>query len=393
MPQKKNVAQMHLFEQTKENPGNGLVIKGSVVSKSQERFNKLIYDIQRLGANLEKYKEVLPRVDAKVRDLHVSNRAEMEQALAEHLRISYQYLIQMKLSKKQKGLMEEYILLKTKKFTSDPPDDIQKIYEAIKGVSFEDDKFDEDEFSKIMFKQMVNNVFGVDLDLDPSKSQEEILEDIKNQMGSEDFEKAKANSYGFFGMNEGPAKEKKKTKKQVEAEAKRLKVQQEEDELKNKSFKSIYTDLMKAFHPDTEQDPILKLEKEEVSKKITEAYRDKDFYGLLKLESEFLIKKSEKMQSLSEVELNFYLKILSKQKYDLEMEIEGVKMTFNHIFIEVFGRKNSSPEAFLKKMEALIKDQILMYTDRSNYLLQMDPHDRKELFSLIEIELDPPFYF
>lgn len=68
----------------------------------------------------------------------------------------------------------------------------------------------------------------------------------------------------------------KKTHASEDARCKRLKVKQE---AQSKSLKSIYLSLSKVLHPDKETDPVLKMEKEELtSKKMISDFID-DFHS------------------------------------------------------------------------------------------------------------------
>ena len=103
------------------------------------------------------------------------------------------------------------------------------------------------------------------------------------------------------------------------SEAKELRLKAEE-ELKTKSIRSIYITLAKILHPDTETDDEKKLEKEELMKKVTVAYDQKDLTTLLKLEMEWVHKTSEHLEKLTEEKLKIYISTLKQQVMELQNE-------------------------------------------------------------------------
>jgi hypothetical protein len=159
---------------------------------------------------------------------------------------------------------------------------------------------------QFMFEKM-----GVDIDLDdihPKMTEEEIMRKM-NDLHSQ-----------FQQRSEGKEQKqatRKKTKKQVEKE----KRQQQAEEARLKSINSIYKQLAKILHPDIEQDPDLKLQKEELMKKLTTAYKSGDLHTLLALELQWIQKEGMDIDKLTDDKLRLYNDSLKQQISDLEEEI------------------------------------------------------------------------
>ena len=93
--------------------------------------------------------------------------------------------------------------------------------------------------------------------------------------------------------------------------------------LKNvtKAVRSIYTDLVKAFHPDRELDEREKERKTEIMHRVTEAYEKGDLLALLRLQLEFDRIDQQHLEALADEKLTYYNKMLRQQVQDLEQEI------------------------------------------------------------------------
>jgi hypothetical protein len=109
---------------------------------------------------------------------------------------------------------------------------------------------------------------------------------------------------------------KKKSKKQLAAEE----VAALRDEIKNKNLRSVYLSLAKILHPDSETDPELKLEKEEIMKQVTKAYEDKDIITLLVIETQWLKNTEERLANIKEDVAAIYIQLLKEQAKKLRHE-------------------------------------------------------------------------
>ena len=303
---------LNIFPDQSENAGNEIIqIKNSSNKQSKEHlaFNKLTKRIEGVQKKIDSetkkleellalyHKEVFPRVlelgNLKIKLCHLLH--EKRKAVS--------------LSKKQNQKLDEVIidLLDDAFSVVEPEEPTKIIYNTYTGGDFDEESKEEEEDLKQAFAEMFYKQFGIKLDpslLDEDPDFTKIEEQLKHQIDEK----------------YGTQKPRKKTKKQAEKEAL---VQQKED-LKKKSLRSIYLSLVKLLHPDTEQDKDLRLEKEEVMKKVTTAYDNKDMMELLKIEMQW-VKVHE--QSLNNTDVNtvaIYVQLLKDQLQQLEFELDMV---------------------------------------------------------------------
>lgn len=110
--------------------------------------------------------------------------------------------------------------------------------------------------------------------------------------------------------------EKAKSAKWQEREAKK----QAEERNSTKSVRTLYLDLVKAFHPDREPDETEKGRKTEIMHRVTEAYEKSDLLTLLRLQLEFERIDQTHLETLAETQLRYYNKILRQQAQELDDE-------------------------------------------------------------------------
>jgi hypothetical protein len=107
-----------------------------------------------------------------------------------------------------------------------------------------------------------------------------------------------------------------RSKRQLEREEKK----RQEEAQTLKSMRSIYLSLAKVLHPDIVTDPTEKNEKEELMKKVTAAYADRDLSTLLKLEMEWVRAEGRTLDTLPDDQLKLYIASLKEQVEVLEHE-------------------------------------------------------------------------
>ncbi|WP_018342185.1 hypothetical protein [Cytophaga aurantiaca] len=172
-----------------------------------------------------------------------------------------------------------------------------------------------------------------------------------------------------------------KKKSAAERTADKEKVLQEEH--RKKSIRAIYIDLIKTFHPDTEQDADKKSEKEEISKKITEAYGNNDLYTLLNLETQFLEQQTNRLQGMKTETLKSYLAMLDNQIKELKQSIREYKSDHDALFIEM-SKPNAKPEKQLRKIKKELQEGIQILSQQIIILQHVDPGIKSDL--LFEME-------
>ncbi len=186
-----------------------------------------------------------------------------------------------------------------------------------------DDRKNTSDFNIKDFEEFMNSFNPYDYKDDPK-----IKEAVKrgpealNEYLWELFQKQ--NNQGEFNTDSSYKKPRKKSKKQLDKEQQKILLEQEKENLKNKSLKSIYIGLAKLLHPDRYLDEEEKLKNEELMKKVTVAYNNKDIFTLLKLEMEFIKKEEKTIENLPESTLIIYNEFLKEQIIEIENNIFSI---------------------------------------------------------------------
>lgn len=287
---------------------------GQTLSKEQKRFNSLVKKIKTLRTQIEKTKEL----DLELRRLGDERVTPAEKTAVDACRdwtmALNNSLFRAKLGKKQAEKLELILLeeigrlLKTRFYQDDI--ELQELYARYEGSgrSFAEIQDDEDQETKAMAAQMMNEMFGMDVEMDDLDNPESMQEKIKAKQA--EFEAAE--------RERAEKREKKiKTDSQRAAEEKRLAA----ETAVKKTAKQIYVDLVRHFHPDREQDEQLRDEKTEVMKQITAAYEADDHLRLLELQMTLLSGRDNVFADFNNTQLNYFNKTLQQQAAELEEEL------------------------------------------------------------------------
>ena len=129
---------------------------------------------------------------------------------------------------------------------------------------------------------------------------------------------------------------KPKSKKQLEKEEK---VRQLEA-LKNQGIGSIYKRLVKELHPDLEQDPEKRTEKDLLMKRLTVAYENRDLIAMLALESTWLSGVEKNVDSVNDETLKIYNTLLQDQIDDLEEQLKLIPLDPRYLEFHHFLQDN-----------------------------------------------------
>jgi hypothetical protein len=167
----------------------------------------------------------------------------------------------------------------------------------------------------------------------------------------------------FHEWDEAEQQRYKEERRADKIQARIQKAKQQLDQQKTtKSVRTVYMDLVKAFHPDRETDEREKVRKTEIMQRVTVAYQQNDLMALLKLQIEFDQIGEDHLEKLTKNQLNYYNKVLSLQIADLEAKKEVVQkeiaalcgLPFQHInsYITAVVKFNSN----VNEMKAEIKN-------------------------------------
>ena len=160
--------------------------------------------------------------------------------------------------------------------------------------------------AKEMFADMMRDRYDVYIDVEDIEDSTEGFAQFKQRM------KVQIEQERQHFWQECHQRSKKQYQKEMAKKA--------EEELKQRSIRTIYISLAKVVHPDGEMDDVARIEKEEVMKRVIAAYEQQDLQTLLALEMEWIYKITENLQQLTDEKLQVYLDVLKQQADDLEKE-------------------------------------------------------------------------
>ena len=153
-------------------------------------------------------------------------------------------------------------------------------------------------------------------------------------------------------FHELPEDEQQRLKEERRAEKVQAKIQQAKQNLDKqkttKSVRTVYMDLVKAFHPDREIDENEKVRKTEIMQRVTLAYQENNLLGLLKLQIEFDRIDQDHLENLSKNQLNYYNKVLKQQVEELETQKEVIQKEISALCGIPFQHANSYTSSIVK---------------------------------------------
>ncbi len=220
---------------------------------------------------------------------------------------------------------------------------LSKLYTKYADLSVDDIAEDED---IIATAKSFSELFGFEVDV------KEFLE--KGQTGYFEAHKEKIleNIYkqrdAFFETEQGQAKQKDKKTSNKKAG--------DEDTMLAKDARSVYMRLIKKFHPDLEKDIIKKEQNNEITKQVTKAYQENDFFELLKLQITYLDDNEKDAEAIADDMLKRYIKLLKKQLDELNASIHETHFTSGNAIADFIDKNGKfSPQKFAARRRDIEK--------------------------------------
>lgn len=327
------------------------------LSKLQKQFNSHVKKINELKEKLVKDAQqlelIVSHIQADIVPLeykHIDKIVEMVYLFDKHYDDKF-------FKKKEKEKIAHFILSKSEELIEQAgKDELKVMFDKYAGQTYDEIAEETETESIDLMKQMMKDMFDIELDEEEEKVNDpDFLHDI--------FEK-KLEEKEAFGQ--ASQKEKKKTAKQLEKEEK-LK---EEAQNINKATRSIYTDLVKAYHPDREPDEAERERKTEIMKQITQAYEKNDLFELLRLKIS-LQSIDINAWKMADEQLKYYNKLLKEQLIELEREHWELYNKANgpsgNLF-QRFGLDNDTTKTRIKREMTRIKNNIKSIENDINML-------------------------
>lgn len=301
--------------------------KTAPLSKKAIQFNKLLIRIQKAEAKIVETKN---KLDQKFIEFNQKVLPVHHERCIIHLEILKEilaYISDNKISNTREEILRSFCIVTVEQIGMGPHGFTEEKFEEFKSVmkkiypeldtsdeefADEDDSvFDIDERAAAleMTKDMIRAQFGmmgIDIDLDHitiEMTDDEIKEALDKKIGEVDPD------YQQYGK-----KEKKKSKAQLRKEASK----KEFNDMKEKSFSSMYKNLVKLIHPDGEQNDQLKEKKSEWMKRLTVAYKNKDLKTMMLIELEWLHGSKDELEKMSEEKMSYFIEMLKEQATELD---------------------------------------------------------------------------
>ncbi|SFE17657.1 hypothetical protein [Spirosoma endophyticum] len=252
------------------------------LSKAQKEFNRLIDKIEKSSTDLRELRDITQYVQQRMQADYWPLIDQYTRFQADLIRLLDRAYERSDLNKSERKKLE--VLIQRMAFeliATHDIDELKPIY----------DKYDSQGFDKISAEP---NKLAL-----PADEQEE-------------------------SVKADEAEQKAAKPKSEKRQAREAKKQLEERNI-TKAVRTVYMDLVKAFHPDREPDETEKQRKTEIMHRVTDAYEKGDLLALLRLQLEFERIDQTHLENLAETQLKYYNKILREQAQELDDELTGLQ--------------------------------------------------------------------
>ena len=320
------------------------------LSKLQKQFNANVKKINELKQRIKDDGEQLRKIVTRIQSDIIPAEQKHFEKITELVYVFDKHHDDPFFKKKEKAKIADFVVNKSHELIETTGnEDLKILYEKYAKESFDEMDAEAENATAEMMKNMMSSMFGVDFEegadvSDPQKMQQYMERKMEEKQVEAQARKAN----------------KKKSDKQIEKEEKI------KEEAKNisKAARSIYTDLVKAFHPDRERDETERVRKTEIMKKVTQAYEEDDLFELLRLKIELQGADIESL-TMADEQLKYYNKILKEQVRELEeslwqLRMQGSGPMGGEDLLSRFGGDEKSMKAKITRQVNKLKNNIKM---------------------------------
>jgi len=348
-----------LFDNNIDSDSVGLSISKSnnkVLSKEQIQFNKLSKRIENIRKQIESTQVKLDTLFSYYSEKMPPQYEKYGNGLTAFVMQLNEMHKYLKFTNTKREKLETLILNNLEKAFVHimPTDEVKAIYDKFSETSFDEELKKQEGQLKDSMSDMFSKMFGKKVDFSDMDMSEEAIAKKMAEM-QDVFEQVEQNVGDF------KTKKRKQTVSQLKQEEKKKQI----EELQNKNFRLIYTSLAKMLHPDLEIDETLKNEKEELMKKVTNAYNDKDLHTLLKLEIEIIHKENENLERLTDDKLKLLNSALKEQVNELNHELSMVTHhpKYEPISEYVFYAEKTAIQKINKEYKEIVEEETYINED------------------------------
>jgi hypothetical protein len=328
-------------------------LKGAL-SKEQKRFNGYLQKIKTLKEQIELSRELAIELSRMVQEKVNPTEEKMLAAWKELILSLDRSMFAPNLTPKQYDKYEAIVFEHADSYLGSGKidEDIKAIFDKHSEDSFDDMTAEGEEHGKEYLIEMLKHQFGIDIDPDE-------IQDINNPFNNPSIiEKIQAAQEEQKKTDEEKAQQRAefeanrpKSDKQIEKEARKKAA----ETAVSKTTKQIYMDLVRNFHPDTEQDETKRLWKTQIMQQITVAYNDDDYIKLLELQMTLLEDRDNAVEKFNDKELKYFNDALKQQVDDLQMQLQMNSPAMNPMFpgAELFSLNR---DQMLRNINSHVKD-------------------------------------
>lgn len=221
-----------------------------------------------------------------------------------------------------------------------PSPELEAIFKDLHGISVQE-AANQDLMDMKKDLETLADVFGADIDVDqlkPNLTPEEMA-----RLMAEWDQQIRTQSETNRDQKPPKNKSRPKSARTLEREARKRAA----EELRERDLATLYKQLAKMLHPDLEQDPARRLEKETAMKLLTTANREKDLHTMLRLEMDWILREQSDLAHLTDKKLAVYNAVLKEQVKQLEEELHRIHQHPRYQLLWEFGFNGDSFEGNL----------------------------------------------
>ncbi len=295
------------------------------LTPAQQEFNRLVRSIEAARNQITQRTQDLDRtVEAVAREVY-PRRKEMARKIEQLIQILFNDLTQGRIvpRKRRSDLREviEILLDEWIELEGNPTDPfLIRVFEAIHGCSLEE-AMERSIREGMRQAEAELRTYGMDADLsglDPRLPPDQIaarLAELEEQ--AKEIDRRKRSTRSTPGSRRKSAQQETKLKAAAEAA-------QALEEARTRDLGNLYRQLAKLLHPDLEQDPGLRAEKETDMKELTTAHKQRDLHTLLRLELKWIAHEDARIDQLTDTKLAIYNQVLREQLQDLRRQVDSL---------------------------------------------------------------------
>jgi hypothetical protein len=295
--------------------------QAKTASAAQKQFNTLIKKIDGQKKLLLEWKATIPAYQQKVDQEYEPLFDSFNEHRLQWIQLLDSYYDQPAFKKTDKVKIKHLIASVCDDLIVDMEDNenVKALFNKYNDEDYDTANSEKDALVADMMKDIVKNMFNVDIgdDVDVS-SPEKFRAHLEEKMREKDE----------MQEQEPPAaetiKQPKKSKKQLEKEAR----QKQDEELASKSLQEIYRKLVAVLHPDREPDEQERQRKTELMQRVNTAYGKKDLLQLLELQLEIEQIDAKHLSQIADSRLKHFNKILKEQLSELMQETNQLEEAF-----------------------------------------------------------------